>query len=164
MKPIQLTPEELEAEALRPDDFSDEVAPSVNMLSVLPQDLYLVKTITIPIMMNKNRVCTINNWATTHWATKSKLKNKYKELLKDFFISGSHSLKEDCFLVWYPMYKDARKHDSINLATVSKIVEDVFTEVKAWEDDDNTSHILLNGEIDKSLTEHLVRLQIFQKN
>ncbi len=130
------------------DKFSDE--------------LVLLDTLTVPILMNKNRMCSINNWATMHWSIKSKLKNEYKALLENWFLDGK-ILPEDCFFVWEPAYKDKRKHDSLNQASICKIIEDTFVKVGSLPDDDKTNHILMAGAVDKSLINHQIKVQIFGK-
>ncbi len=78
----------------------------------------LIKEFNVPMLMNKNQLCTINNWAKVHWAVKSKIKNEYKQLLSDWFLDGV-KIPEDAHIMWTPTYKDSRRRDSINLAKQS---------------------------------------------
>jgi hypothetical protein len=151
---------------------------ALKLIELFSQDLELLKTIRIPILMYssmKNKkdketgkkikyksetMCSINNWATIHWSAKSELKNKYKSLLSEWFIS-SDKIPEDCFFVWQPVYTDKRKRDSLNQASVAKIIEDTFVQEGALEDDDKTNHILLSGKINTQAKEHMLEVRIF---
>lgn len=144
-------------------------------------ELELIKTIRIPILMYEHmkkkkdketgksvkykasEMCSINNWATIHWHAKSELKNKYKSLLSSWIIS-SEKIPEDCYFLWQPIYTDKRKRDSLNQASIAKIIEDTFVQVGALQDDNLTNHILLSGLIDESAKEHMLLVRIYGKN
>ncbi len=79
------------------------------------EELVLVKQFSVPILMNKSQMMTINNFSRVHWATKSKIKNEYKQLLSNWFLDGT-KIPENSHIHWLPRYKDARRRDSINLA------------------------------------------------
>lgn len=152
----------------------------MNLNTIFGEDYTLIKEMTLPMLMlnkrkkvkdketkknkyiNSSQLMTINNFATIHWSDKSKIKNEYKDLLKSWFIDGQ-KLPEDIIFVWEPTYADARRRDSINIASISKIVEDIFVEQEALVDDNQTSHVFLSGSIDKNLNEHKLNLRIFGK-
>ncbi len=120
----------------------------------------LLKELSIPILMNKNHMMTINNYAKIHWATKSKIKNEYKSLLNDWFMDGE-KLPEDCHFVWEPIYKDNRRRDSINMASIAKIIEDVFVATGSFDDDNQTEHTFLKGTRNTKAAQHMLRVQIY---
>lgn len=122
-----------------------------------------VKEINIPIPMHKNRIMTINNWATVHWSAKSKIKNEFKSLLRDWFLDEDEELNKSCVFVWEPTYKDNRKRDSINLASVSKIIEDTIVEIGCMPDDDETEHFFKTRKVDKNIVQHTLNLKIYTK-
>lgn len=115
------------------------------------------------MMMNKNKLCTINNWASTHYMAKSRIKNEYKELLMSFFLDGE-KIPEDSIFVWTPEYKDKRRRDSINSAAIAKVIEDTIVITGSMIDDNKTSHLLLPGTVDKSLNEHLMNIKIYSQS
>ena len=120
----------------------------------------LLKEFNIPAMMHKNKLMTQNNFATVHWATKSKIKNEYKKLLSDWFLDHE-PLPEKCHFIWQPTYKDARRRDSINTSAMAKVCEDTIVEIGSLPDDNKTSHTLLPGIIDKEANQHMINLKIF---
>ena len=122
----------------------------------------LIKSFNVPILMNKNQLMTINNFSRVHWATKSKIKNEYKQLLSNWFMDGS-KIPENSHIVWTPTYKDARIRDSINLASIAKIVEDVLVETNSLDNDNQTSHTFHPGSHDKTLSRHMLRVDIYSK-
>ena len=75
----------------------------------------LIKELNIPMMMHKNKLLTQNNFASLHWATKSKIKNEYKKLLADWFLDGQ-TIPADSHFIWTATYNDARRRDPLNLS------------------------------------------------
>lgn len=126
------------------------------------EDFIKVKELNIPIPMHKNRIMTINNFATVHWSVKSRIKNEFKSLLKEWFFDDT-LLDKECVFVWEPTYKDNRKRDSINLASVSKIIEDTLVEMNSLEDDDMTEHFFKKRNVDKKKVQHMLNLKIYTK-
>lgn len=122
----------------------------------------LLSTLHIPMMKNKNQVMTINNFAKVHWAVKSKVKNYYKELIKTWFLSDE-KLPNNLHFDVQPVYKDARRRDTINVAPSLKVFEDCLTEAGIIEDDDNTSFMLRPKLIDCELKEHELRIKIYER-
>jgi len=122
----------------------------------------LLKTLVLPMMMNRKRIMTINNWSSVHWATKSKVKNKYKDLLKNWFLDGE-VLPADLHFDVLPVYKDKRRRDTINIAPSLKVFEDCLVELGSLVDDDNTSFHLRAKQCDKSLKEHELRIKIYER-
>jgi len=120
----------------------------------------LIKEFSVPILMNKNQMCTINNYARIHWAVKSKLKNEYRKLLINWFLDGE-KIPEDSHFVWTPMYKDKRRRDSINISSVAKLVEDTLVETKSLVDDNKTTHTLTPGSVNTSLAAHMLNIKIY---
>lgn len=112
--------------------------------------------------MNRKRIMTINNWSSVHWATKSKVKNKYKDLLKNWFLDGE-VLPADLHFDVLPVYKDKRRRDTINIAPSLKVFEDCLVELGSLVDDDNTSFHLRAKQCDKSLKEHELRIKIYER-
>lgn len=105
---------------------------------------------------------TINSWATQHWAIKSKLKNQYKETLKNWFLDNE-KLPEELHFEWFPVYKDKRKRDSINIAPTIKIFEDCLTELGCIDDDDKTSHHIHRRKVDSTLSMHQLKVIIYER-
>ena len=126
------------------------------------EELVLVKQFAVPILMNKSQMMTINNYSRVHWATKSKIKNEYKQLLSNWFLDGS-KIPENSHIHWLPTYKDARRRDSINLASVAKIIEDVLVETGSLSDDNKTTHTLHPGSHDKSLLNHTLTVYVYER-
>jgi hypothetical protein len=124
------------------------------------KQLVLIKEFNIPILMNKNQMMTVNNYAKIHWAIKSKLKNEYKKLLTDWFIDGS-KIPEVCHMHWTPTYKDKRRRDSINLASVVKLAEDVLVEAGSMRDDNQTTHTLYPGSFNTALSNNMLNVKIY---
>lgn len=151
----------------------------MNLRETIP-DLELLSKTRVPILMYEHMkkkkdpvtkknvkykaktMCSINNWATIHWHAKSEIKNKYKNLLKEWYISDK-KLPEDIFFVWQPIYTDKRRRDSLNQASICKIIEDSFVESEVLIDDNKTGHILLPGYVDKDCIEHTLEFMIFGK-
>jgi len=123
----------------------------------------IIMEVNLPMMMNKNKLMTINNWATIHWAVKSKIKNEYKQLLKEWFLDETVKLPEDIHFIWQPIYKDNRKRDSINNAAQIKVIEDSMVELGILTDDNKTSHTILPGKSNKALSNHIFELKICKR-
>lgn len=122
----------------------------------------LLKEFKVPIMMNKKAICTINSWSNLHWATKSKLKNQYKEMLKSWFLDDE-KLPKELHIETQPIYKDKRKRDAINCATSIKVIEDCLVEIGALEDDDMTSHCIKARMIDTALINHELVIKLYRR-
>ena len=122
------------------------------------REIYIID---LPIMKcKKTQLATINNYATIHWSQKSKNKNEYKTLLKDWFLEDN-CIPEDAVFEWRPIYKDARRRDSINCAPSIKYIEDAMVELGWMKDDNKTSHFIQRSQVDKDLKDHTLRLIIW---
>ena len=126
------------------------------------KETVLLKEFSVPILMNKNQLMTINNYGRIHWAVKSKIKNEYKKLLTDWFLDGE-KIPEDSHMVWTPTYKDRRRRDSINMASVVKIIEDVLVDTGSLVDDNQTTHTLTPGEVNPASVNHMLNVKIYGK-
>lgn len=126
-------------------------------------DLKLITSIKVPFMMKGKAIMTINSWGTQHWAVKSKIKNQFKDLVKSWFLDDTIKLPKNLHFEWQPLYKDNRKKDAINTAPTIKVIEDCLVELGCLEDDDETSHHIKARIIDKSLTNHLLKVNIYER-
>lgn len=121
-----------------------------------------IKTIHIPFLRNKNRLCTINEWARLNRFKKTRIKNNYKELIKSWFLD-SKKYKKELHFEWQPYYKDNRKRDAINIAPTIKIFEDCLKEIGSIDDDDMTSHYIKERIFDKNINDHILKLTIYER-
>ena len=126
-------------------------------------NLKLITSIQVPFMMKGKAIMTINSWGTQHWAVKSKIKNQFKDLVKAWFLDDTIKLPKNLHFEWQPLYKDNRKKDAINVAPTIKVIEDCLVELGCLEDDDETSHHIKARIIDKSLTNHLLKVNIYER-
>jgi len=124
----------------------------------------LLTELSVPMMVyrtkNKNLLATINNYASMHFMVKSKLKNQYKELLKEWFLDTGKLPKTLHFDV-QPIYKDRRRRDAINTSPSLKVLEDCLVELCVLEDDDDTEWFIRHKQIDTTMNEHKFVIKIY---
>jgi len=102
-------------------------------------------------------------WSRLHWSVKSKLKNEYKTLLKDWFLDEDDKLPKEIHFDIQPIYKDKRRRDAINVALMHKTLEDSIVELGSLEDDNQTSVTIHQMRVDKTLNQHVLKIKIFER-
>ena len=101
------------------------------------------------INKRKNKsLLTLNNWNKIHWSQRNKIKNAFKEQLKEWFIPYS-SRNSEALKLTLQLITPQRHIDAINLALVIKWIEDVLIEKNWILDDKNNTIVILPTIINK---------------
>jgi len=124
--------------------------------------------ITIPMAKfkrkGKEQLVTLNNTSKWFRYGVTKIKNEYKNLLKEFFISSNPNPPYKELIITYRILRDSkRKLDSDNIIWNIKWFTDVLTETNWLVDDDKVTFTIFPTEYVKDTKETSIKVTVKTK-
>jgi len=112
----------------------------------------------------KEQVISLNNVAKWHRFHSSKIKNEYKNNLKDFYIPEAIN-KYKSLEIHFQLYRhNKRTLDSDNLGFIIKWTIDAIKELNWVEDDDEITYKVNPAILNRDLLETEIEVKVFNNN
>jgi len=124
----------------------------------------------VPCPKYQQTVISLNNVSKWHRFHQSKIKNTYKDNLKDWYIPTPEKEYKSMYIEFHLMRHNKRVLDSDNLGFIIKWTLDAIKETRNeekdinWlEDDDQITYLVKPAILDKELLETEIIVKVFEE-
>lgn len=111
---------------------------------------------------NKNKIATLNEVPKWHWSSVSKVKNDYKDLIKDWYLEDWNKEPLGSMTVVFSIERhNKRILDSDNIGFIIKWVLDAIKETGTLVDDDQITYTVNPSIVVEGLVESQIKVECY---
>lgn len=135
--------------------------------SILP-DKTIIFEVPLPkgIGKNKNKIASMNEVTKWHWSSTTKVKDKYKLMVKEWFLSEpkANEVYNYSYVKYELLRHNKRVIDADNLGFIIKWTNDCIKELGWILDDDKLSYSVDRAKLNPDLNETSVKVTVLLSN
>lgn len=111
----------------------------------------------------KKQIASLNNLSRWYRHNHTKIKNGYKDLLRDFYVPEPNQIYNSLLFKYEIQRHNNRRADSMNLVPLAdKWLVDLMVDIGWMKDDDKCYHMISPAVYKKGIVETQLRVQVFE--